>query len=321
VFAGRRGGDAPPLLLAAARRLEPLDAAMARDTYLEAFAAAMSVGRLGHGLDEREGAEAACASLRLQPAAEAADLLSARSSQGSRGGTPQQPRRSRRPVRTFERPDPDRHALAGVPPRAGSLGRRAVVRVATGAARVARNPDALNLLPNALNYLAALNVHSGAFSTLAALIGEVDAPTQGIGLPPPSTPRRRLPPRAAMRPGSSSTSVGATRPNGTKVRRSGCSSGTALRHNSYSRYSEALTDARQACEHEDVMPYGWALGRADRGRHPQQRARRFVRRTRGPERARPGERHRMSARYRGALRGTDERGGVLLPRIDRAARA
>jgi DNA-binding CsgD family transcriptional regulator len=34
---------------------------------------------------------------------------------------------------------------------------------------------------------------------------------------------------------------------------------TALRHNGHGRYAEALADARQACEHEDVMAYGWAL--------------------------------------------------------------
>ena len=34
------------------------------------------------------------------------------------------------------------------------------------------------------NYLAALNVHSGAFATAAALIDEVDAITQATGLPP-----------------------------------------------------------------------------------------------------------------------------------------
>ena len=38
--------DAPPLLLAAARRLEPLDAALARETYLEALRAAIFAGRL-----------------------------------------------------------------------------------------------------------------------------------------------------------------------------------------------------------------------------------------------------------------------------------
>src|SRR5919197_419350 len=46
VFARTRGSDAPALLLGAARRLEPLDAAMARETHLEATAAAMYAGRL-----------------------------------------------------------------------------------------------------------------------------------------------------------------------------------------------------------------------------------------------------------------------------------
>jgi hypothetical protein len=46
-FARTRGSDAPALLLDAARRLEPLDAAMARETHLEAMAAAMYAGRLG----------------------------------------------------------------------------------------------------------------------------------------------------------------------------------------------------------------------------------------------------------------------------------
>ena len=63
-FASRRGRDAPPLLLEAARRLDPLDAAMARETYLEAIASAMFAGRLGTGPDEREVAEAARASNR-----------------------------------------------------------------------------------------------------------------------------------------------------------------------------------------------------------------------------------------------------------------
>ena len=68
-FARRRGRDAPPLLLEAARRLEPLDAAMARETYLEAMASAMFAGRLGTGPDEREVAEAARASNPVQPRA------------------------------------------------------------------------------------------------------------------------------------------------------------------------------------------------------------------------------------------------------------
>ena len=56
--------------------------------------------------------------------------------------------------------------------------------LATRGVRVARDTGALNLLPNMVNYLAALNVHSGAFATAAALIDEVDAITQATGIPP-----------------------------------------------------------------------------------------------------------------------------------------
>jgi DNA-binding CsgD family transcriptional regulator len=60
-FATTRGRDAPPLLLAAAKRLEPLDAALARETYLDAFAAALSADRLVRGGDPREVAAAVLA--------------------------------------------------------------------------------------------------------------------------------------------------------------------------------------------------------------------------------------------------------------------
>lgn len=45
-FASRRGSDAAPLLLGAARELERVDSALARATYLEALAAAFFAGRL-----------------------------------------------------------------------------------------------------------------------------------------------------------------------------------------------------------------------------------------------------------------------------------
>src|SRR6185312_1638231 len=48
-FASRRGSDAPPLLLRAARELEAVDPNVARATYLEALSAAMFAGRLARG--------------------------------------------------------------------------------------------------------------------------------------------------------------------------------------------------------------------------------------------------------------------------------
>ena len=60
-FAVNRGRDSPPLLLAAARRLEKLDAKLSRETYLDAFSAALFAGRLGVGASMREVAEAVLA--------------------------------------------------------------------------------------------------------------------------------------------------------------------------------------------------------------------------------------------------------------------
>ncbi|HEY1518197.1 MAG TPA: AAA family ATPase [Solirubrobacteraceae bacterium] len=73
-FAMTRGRDAPPLLLEAAKRLEPLDPRLARETYLEAFAAALSADRLVRGGGAREVAMAVLAA-DWEPSARACDLL------------------------------------------------------------------------------------------------------------------------------------------------------------------------------------------------------------------------------------------------------
>ncbi|TCO50332.1 regulatory LuxR family protein [Kribbella antiqua] len=58
-FASGHGAEAAPLLLDAARRFEPLDQDLARDTYLDAFTAAMFAGRLAPGSPQTEVARAA----------------------------------------------------------------------------------------------------------------------------------------------------------------------------------------------------------------------------------------------------------------------
>jgi DNA-binding NarL/FixJ family response regulator len=57
-FGFSQGDDAPRLLVAAARELEPLDAVSARDTYLDAFAAALFAGRLAGDTGVPEVAQA-----------------------------------------------------------------------------------------------------------------------------------------------------------------------------------------------------------------------------------------------------------------------
>ena len=104
-------------------------------------------------------------------------------------------------------------------------------------------------------------MHSGAFATAAALIDEVDAITQATGLPPLKYAAAML---AAARGDAgvrrSSTARGGMRWSAARARRSAVHWWlNALLHNGHGRYAEALADAQRACEHEDVITYGWAL--------------------------------------------------------------
>src|SRR5262249_43551661 len=74
-FASTRGSDAPALLLTAARRFEPLDPRLARETYLEALTAALFVGSLARAADLLEVARAARAAPPPPPPPRPADLL------------------------------------------------------------------------------------------------------------------------------------------------------------------------------------------------------------------------------------------------------
>jgi DNA-binding CsgD family transcriptional regulator len=70
-----RGNDAPPLLLAAARELDSLDAKLAHTTYLEAFSAALFAGRLARGGGVVEVAEAVRAGSPSAQRTRPSDLL------------------------------------------------------------------------------------------------------------------------------------------------------------------------------------------------------------------------------------------------------
>lgn len=74
-FVSSRGNDAAPLMLGAARRLESIDAALARDTYLEAMSAAVFAGRLAVDGGVLEVSEAASAATRALDHPRPADLL------------------------------------------------------------------------------------------------------------------------------------------------------------------------------------------------------------------------------------------------------
>ena len=188
-FARTRGSDAPALLLDAARRLEPLDVAMARETHLEAISAAMFAGRLGNEPDVRAAAEAARAAPPAQQPPGAIDLLldglATRYTEGYAAGLP--------PLRKALDAFRDVEGLTAPEVRWLWLACRLAQDLwddelwhvlATSGVRVARDTGALTLLPGMANFLAALDVHAGDFASAAALTDEVDAITQAIGIPP-----------------------------------------------------------------------------------------------------------------------------------------
>ena len=134
--------------------------------------------------------------------------------------------------------------------------------LATRGVRVARETGALNLLPNALNYLAVLNVHSGAFGTAAELVAEVDSITQATGIPPLRYAASTL----LVARGDQAQALSLLEWGWRNVTERGEGSALglaswlyALLYNSQGHYGEALAAARRACEYEDVIAYGWAL--------------------------------------------------------------
>jgi DNA-binding CsgD family transcriptional regulator len=266
-FARTRGSDAPALLLAAARRLEPLDAAMARETHLEAMAAAMYAGRLGDKPGVREAAEAAQAAPAAPQPPRAIDLLldglATRFTEGYSAGLP--------PLRTavdaFRRVE----GLTARDARWLWLACRLAqdlwddklwYELATRGLRVARETGALRVLPIAATYRASLHVHAGAFGAASSLIEESDAIIQATGMAPLKFASLML---AAWRGNEAEGLVlfEAGRREAT-ARGEGMGLGvlewaTALLYNGLGRYSEALAAAQQGCEQDDVGLFAWTL--------------------------------------------------------------
>src|SRR5262249_20308489 len=134
--------------------------------------------------------------------------------------------------------------------------------LATRGVRVARDTGALTLLPGMANFLAALKVHAGAFDDAVVLIDEVDAITQATGIPPLKYGAGLL--FAWRGDREQLRAIADNSMQSVMVRGEGLSvalllSTTALLHNSRGRYGDALADAQQACEHEDVIAYSSGL--------------------------------------------------------------
>jgi hypothetical protein len=185
----RRRGDAPSLLLDAARGLEPLDVGLARDTYLEALGAGIFAGRLAEEHDLRATAEFARSAPPGPQLPRAADLLldglAVRLTDGYAAAV--QP--LRRAVNAFspERGQPVDDVrwlwlawLVAYELWDDELWHRMTVRLV----EFARETGALTVLPIALLFRAQLHVQAGQFAATAVLLEEVDGLKEAMGNTP-----------------------------------------------------------------------------------------------------------------------------------------
>jgi DNA-binding CsgD family transcriptional regulator len=266
-FARTRGGEAPALLLGAARRLEPLDAALARETHLEALAAAMYAGRLGDAPGVRQTAEAALAAPPAPGPPRAIDLLldglATRFTEGYAAGVAPL-RAALDAFRGVEELGPrDARWLWLACRLAQDLWDDELWHVlATDGVRAARDTGALSVLPIALTYRASLHVHEGAFDAASSLIEEADAITQATGI---ASLKLATLMQAAWR-GNEARALELIETGRLDATSRGEGMGlginhwaTALLYNGLGRHAEALAAAQRGCEHDDVVLLGWTL--------------------------------------------------------------
>ena len=267
VFALRRGNDAPPLLLDAARQLEPLDSRSARDAYLEALGAAIFAGRLNGRVGPREVAAAARDAPPGPQPPRATDLLldglATRFTEGYvAGALPLQ-----RALNAFTQDaggDEDIVRWFWLPWLvAGDLWDDEMWHeVATRAVRLCRESGALNNLPLALGYRAVVHLQAGEFAAASDLIAEVDAITEVTGNAPVQYSAGLLVAwrgveAEALEFFNQAHQNATTRGEGRAIGALGYVS--AVLYNGLGRYEAALASAQAGCEYEDFGLYGFSL--------------------------------------------------------------
>jgi DNA-binding CsgD family transcriptional regulator len=267
VAARRRGSDAAPLLLAAAKRLEPLDAALARQTYLDALAAALYTGFLAQGGGLKQIAEAARAAPPAPGAARPMDLLldglAVRFTDGYAASLPL----LRSALEAFS----DGHTQGTDELRSLVWACRIAIEVwddatlealSTRALNLARRKGALAALPVALTYRALAQVNAGELVAAAQLQQELDSIIEAIDVPLLRYTSLAL---AAWRGEEYETSKLAefsirdanARGEGAAIAFAEWSE--AIMYNGLGRYDSAMTAAERAVEHAEIGLYGGAL--------------------------------------------------------------
>jgi DNA-binding CsgD family transcriptional regulator len=268
-FVVSRGGEAPSLLLNAASRLEPLDVRLARETYLDAWwAALIFAGRRDPGGGVREVAKAASAAPSSPGPPRAADLLldglNLLTIDGHAAGTPM----LRRAVSAFRGDDISRDEglrwLWFACHMAIDLwDDDSWEALCTRHVKLCRDAGALTVLLLGLNQRIGLHEHAGELAQAASLVAEARAVAEATGslfTPYPAlivaARRGREPDLSGLIDASIEEMVARGEGAGPAI----IHWAKALLYNGLGRYEEALASAHQASEYPlDVLYSTWGL--------------------------------------------------------------
>jgi DNA-binding CsgD family transcriptional regulator len=266
--------DAAKGLLDAARELETLDIALARDTYLEAIGAAMYCGRFCPGGNQDMVAEPARrapkAPDRPRPTDLLMDGLAIRLTDGHAASLPTLRAALAEILDAAERGEGDvmRWFWQAFPVASESAtgemwDDECWHALATTAVRLARDAGALAVLPLALATRAGVYVFGGDLDAASALIAEADAIAASTGYEPlryhalsVAVWRGREAEAVQMIDAAEKRAI--SRGEGRIIGLIGALS--AMLYNGLGRYGEAFTAAQRSCEHEDLGFGGWVVG-------------------------------------------------------------
>jgi DNA-binding CsgD family transcriptional regulator len=267
-FASSRGNEAPPLLLAAARRLERLDAGLARETYLDAFSAAMFAGRLASGPGLLEVAQAARQAPPPPPQPRKGDMLLNGLAVLFTDGYPAAMPLSKRALQAFCSEDITVEEglrwlwLASVT-AADLWDDESWYVLSNRHVKIAREAGALSELPLALNSRVYVHMFAGELAAAASLVEEVQAVREATGSNLAAYGALGL---AAWRgrEGEAGDLIEASMrevvPRGEGIGVTVTQWASALLYNGLGQYQDALVAARQAGEHpQELGVANWGL--------------------------------------------------------------
>jgi DNA-binding CsgD family transcriptional regulator len=267
-FASGRGSDAPPLLLKAARQFEPLDPRLARQTYLDALAAAQFAGRLALGGGLREVAEAALGAPPPPGPARGPDLLRDGLALLMTEGYPAAAPVLRRAVSAFGEADVSKeealHWLWLACHAAGIVWDYDSWDVLSDRQiRLARDAGALIALPIAFNTRAGVHLFAGEFTQAASTVaqaGSVTEATESSIAPYGALALAVYRGREAEAAQLIQTATGDAERRGEGGALAFVDWAEAVLCNSLGRYEQALAAAQRASEDSPAVQFAsWAL--------------------------------------------------------------